>query len=306
MPALLLVSPEPLSGKTTLAAGLAQRLKEQGRSVALLRLEGDEHAAADAALFASLPFNTQRHSQPLNAAAVLDAAKGADVALVEAPVGDPSGLLSSLGEVRALVVASGASPDQVARYCEALGDRLAGLVLNRVPSRRCDAIRTAFEAVGLRPLLLLAEDRTLAAPALGQVAEAIQARARFLNSNKTRLLDRPLIASISADPGQDYFARYQPSAVIVRGDKPDQQLAALNAGVSCLIVTGGWTPLSYVLDRAEEDEIPILQTEMDTIDTVRRIEAMFATAPFIGGDAKLGRLMEMLGEIEVSALTEIR
>ena len=305
-PALVLVSAEPLAGKTTTAAGLAQRLQAQGRSVALLRLAGDDHAATDAQLFGSLAFNSQPLRQPMEAAAALDAGKGADVAIIEAPAGDPVAVLSSLASARALVVASGASsPEDVAAYCRAVGDPLAGVVLTRVPLRRRDDMATAFQSAGLPLLALLPEDRTLAAPTLGEVAEALQARTSFLNANRSRLLDRLLIASISADPGQGYFARYQPSAVIVRGDKPDLQLAALNAGAPCLIITGGLPTLSYVLDRAEEEELPLLQTELDTVATVQRIEAMFAATPF-AGEAKLRRVAELLGDLDTSALLETK
>jgi len=304
MPALLVVAPEPLAGKTTLAAGLAQRLKEEGRSAALLRLAGDGHAVADASLFASLPFNARPQREPLDPAQALGAAEGAEMALIEVPGGDPAETLKALGPAaRALVVASGeASPGQVAQYCRGLGGSPAGLILNRVPQRRREAIRAAFGAAGLQPLALLPEDRTLAAPTLGQVAEAVQARGSFLNANRERLLERPLIASISADPGQGYFVRHQPSAVIVRGDKPDLQLAALNAGLPCLIITGGLTPLSCVLDRSEEEGIPILLTELDTVAAAQRIEAMFAATPFGAGEVKMQRLKEMLGEVDVSAL----
>jgi BioD-like phosphotransacetylase family protein len=48
MPALLIASPEPLAGRTTLAVGLAQQLERRGQRVALLRLAGDEGAPADA------------------------------------------------------------------------------------------------------------------------------------------------------------------------------------------------------------------------------------------------------------------
>lgn len=304
MPALLLVSPEPLAGKTTLAVGLAQRLREQGHGLALLRLAGDEHATADASQLASLPFNSQRSGEPLEPAAALVAAKGADMALIEAPAGDPREVLKEVGSDRALVVSNGSPPlDGLAQYCRSLGDSLAGLILNRVPQRRRESVSAAWEALGLPPpLALLPEERVLAAPTLGDVAQALQAQASFLNDNKSRLLERPLVASISADPGQGYFARYRPSAVIVRGDKPDLQLAALNADAPCLIVTGGLPPLSYVLERAEEEEIPILQTKLDTVAAVQRIEGMFAAAPFSISESKLHRLAELLADLDVAAL----
>ncbi len=300
MPALVLVSPEPLSGKTTLAAGLGERLRAQGKTVALLRLSGDEHAGPDAATFASLPFDVGRTGQAVEPAAARDAAAGADIALIEAPAGDPGEVLRAVPGARAVVAAAaGSSAEDVASYCRGLGDALAGVLLNRVPQRRLDAVKRAFQ--GVSPAALVSEDRVLAAPTLGQVAEAIEARAQFLNGARDRVVERPVIASISADPGQGYFALQRPSAVIVRGDKPDLQLAALNAGAPCLILTGGDPPLSYVLDRAEEDEIPLLQTGLDTVATVQRIESLFAVAPF-AGEAKVARIAGLLAGVDVSSL----
>jgi BioD-like phosphotransacetylase family protein len=83
MPTLVVASLEPLSGKTAVAAGLAHRLQQTGRSVAVVRLAGDAHAEADARLFAALAFNAHEGAEPLDTAA--DAEAEADVILVEAP-----------------------------------------------------------------------------------------------------------------------------------------------------------------------------------------------------------------------------
>src|SRR3989304_1130445 len=75
---------------------------------------------------------------------------------------------------RALAVAPGTSSlEDVVAYCRPLGQTLAGLVLNRVPARRRERIAAAFQAAGLPPLALLAEDRALAAPTLAAVAQAL-------------------------------------------------------------------------------------------------------------------------------------
>ncbi len=100
MPPLVVTAPRPLSGKTAVAVGLGQRLSREGKRVALLRLAGDEHAAHDASLFASLPFNAERRAQPLEPG---DAAAKADHLLVEAPSGDPAASLEAT-KGRALAV----------------------------------------------------------------------------------------------------------------------------------------------------------------------------------------------------------
>lgn len=287
--ALVLVSPEALSGKTTVAAGLAQKLRRSGTGFSLVRLGGGDNAEADGTLFQRLQ---QGPAQP-----------SASLILLEAPAGDLAAALSAAGEARALVVTPAhLSPDDVSSYIAGQKDRVAGIVVNRVPRRRQEALRATYKQAGIEPLAMVPEDRLLAAPTLREVAEALEARAEFLNGNAVRPLERPLIASIAADPGQAYFSRYAPTAVIVRSDKPDLQLAALNAGVGCLIVTGGLPVLSYVMDRVEEEEIPILRTDLETTAAVERIESLYATRPFAGGEAKLRRIAELLEELDIGTL----
>ncbi len=60
MPPLLIAAPASLSGKTTIAVAFGQRFKDTGRTVALLRLTGGDHAADDARLFAGLAFNIKK------------------------------------------------------------------------------------------------------------------------------------------------------------------------------------------------------------------------------------------------------
>jgi BioD-like phosphotransacetylase family protein len=295
----LIVAPEPLSGKTAVAVALGQRFKDAGRTVALARLAGDGHADADAGLYAGLAFNDRRRPGPVEPQ---DAGTDADVTLIEAPAGDARGLAESLS-ARALVVAAYAHPlpADLPSFCGALADSCAGIVITRVPRRRLEATRAAAQDLGARLVALIPEDRTLAAPSLSAIAEALDAEATFPDSTREDVIDRPIISSISTDPAQGYFARHAPNAVIVRGDKPDQQLGALNAGVPCLIVTGGLPVVSYVKERAEEEEIPILGTPYDTVAAVQRLEALYAATPF-SGRAKVERAAQLAGELDISSL----
>jgi BioD-like phosphotransacetylase family protein len=254
MVVLLLVSPEPLAGKTTVAAGLEQRLQALGRG---------------------------------------------DVVITEARAGDSP---AAEAATRIVVVAAGTTPADLAAISKSFGESAAGVIVNRVPRKRMETTRAGYEAAGINVLAMLPEDRILAAPTLGEIATALNAEVSFLNGNSLRPVERPLIASISADPGQGYFTRHGATAVIIRSDKPDLQLAAINAGANCLIVTGGLPILSYVLDRAAEDELPLLRTKLDTMAAVHEIEALFGTTPFAGGEAKLRRIGELLGEVDISAL----
>jgi len=291
MPALILVSPEALGGKTTVAVGLAHRIASEGRTLALNRLSDDEHSEADAALFAALEVGSPEATK-------------ADVDLIEASAGDPAASLEQGPDARAIVVAAASTPArELAEYCRPLGDRLAGVIVNKTPRKRLEAVRAEAEAAGLRVITILPEARLLAAPVLRDVVLTLSAHAEHLdNGAGLQPLERPVIATISADPGQGYFAGYGASAVIVRSDKPDLQLAALNAGANSLIVTGGLPILSYVLERAEEDQIPLLRTGMDTISAVQSIEGTYGSLPFAGGEAKIGRISALLADVDIASL----
>ena len=290
MPALILLSPHPLAGKTTVAAGLARRMASEGKTVALTRLGDDKNSEADATFFANFT------------GASRDPAK-AEVTLIEAPAGDATPVLEANPAARAIVAAAPTSAPSLAGYCRSLGDRLAGVIINKTPSKRLSVVRSEAETAGINVIAVLPEDRLLAAPVLRDVVQALSAQAEHLDNGGLRPLERPVIAAISADPGQGYFARYDASDVIVRSDKPDLQLAALNAGASCLIVTGALPLLSYVLERAEEDQIPLLRTSLDTMSAVQGIEDTFGSLPFAGGDTKIDRISALLADADLAPLT---
>ena len=281
MTPVVLLSPASGSGKTTVAAGLAQKLRSQNQACHLTRLGDDTSAASDAALFTRL------------------SSGDGGLAFIEAP----GAASSAAPEARALVVAGEEEdPAALAGFCREVGPRLAGVLLNRIPVKRRTAVEGGMKAAGVNVVLSLPEDRLLATPTLGAVAEALDAESLFFDSNAERALGGLVIASISADPGQGYFIRRDASAVIVRSDKPDLQLAAISAGATCLIVTGGLPFLSYVIDRAAADEIPLVRTRMDTGDTVKAIEGLYAAGPFSGGADKLSRLAQLFEGLDAAFL----
>ncbi|MCH8815360.1 MAG: hypothetical protein IH957_09755 [Chloroflexi bacterium] len=275
MAKLVLTAPRPLSGKTTVAAALAAHARSQGVSFALERAGDDENASADSAFFAALSESTD----------------DAQLSLGEAPAGEAS----VQADVKVVVVASGDTPaSEVVEFSKAGGADVAGVVLNRIPEKRRSKIEAEYAAAGLHALVVIPEDRTLGAPLLRDLVEALDAEASHVNNGRGALsIDKPIIASISSDPGETSFTRQDPSVVIVRSDKPDLQLSAINAGARSLILTGNLPILSYVLERAQEDEIPLLRTQLGTVKTVEAIEQLFGAKPFSGGDSKMARLAEL-------------
>lgn len=86
--------------------------------------------------------------------------------------------------------------------------------------------------------------------------------------------------------------------VVVRFDRTDMHLAAMQAEPEVLILTGGRRPSDYLFDAAGAKGIPVLLSRTDTENTVIALEGIFDRTRF-HGERKLDRMSELL---EASAL----
>jgi hypothetical protein len=64
---------------------------------------------------------------------------------------------------------------------------------------------------------------------------------------------------------------------VTGGVRVEIQQAALETSTQCLILTGQLPPPPFILNRAEELEIPILSVDLDTLTTVEIIDRTFGT-----------------------------
>ncbi len=297
MPALVLFSHRPRVGKTAVAVGLAQRLRHDKRPAALIRLGApdDEAAAADARGFASLGLAAGDASRPLSsdeAVALLKSAPDTNF-LLELPASEAARPC----EAPAVLVERFADLDaaKAAPLSKTLGASFAGLIVTATPASRPSAVSQQLAGHHIPLLAALPEDRLLAAPTIAEMAAALEAQALFLDGRADTIVERMTIASIASDPGQSYFVRFGPQAVIVRCDKPDLHLAALHTSTLCLILTGGQMPLAYVTERAESEGVPILITAKDTPAAVHTLEGLYASGRF-GGRPKAERIAQLMAE----------
>ena len=102
-----------------------------------------------------------------------------------------------------------------------------------------------------------------------------------------------------------YFRKTPNKAVITGGDRADIQMAALETSTRCLILTGNLYPSPAVIRRAEELDVPVLLTDMDTLSTVETTGEYFGRSRF-QQPQKTERFMNMLNEyLDFAALYEI-
>ena len=97
------------------------------------------------------------------------------------------------------------------------------------------------------------------------------------------------------DWGVLYFGIRENKAVIVRGDRPDIQMAALHTPTSCLILTNGIEPVEYIVNEADLEEVPIVVVDSTTIDTMAALNTLQGGVGF-DHTAKVDRFRVLLQE----------
>ncbi len=179
---------------------------------------------------------------------------------------------------------------------ERFGQRLLGIVINQAPQSKLESIRTEmislFNREGIKVLGVLPEERLLLGVSVAELAERLEASILCCQEASSELVENVMIGALSVDSGVDYFKRKSGKAVIIRGERPDIQLAALATPTSCLILSGGVAPIAQVLCWAEDNEVPILQAKQDTLSTVAEVEEAISQARF-----QQQKKLEKMGQI---------
>jgi len=185
------------------------------------------------------------------------------------------------------------------------GKYLLGVVVNKVPRSRVEQVYNQLSAqfgkVGIDILGVLPEDRVLFSLTIGELAEHIQGEILNHADKSAELVENLMLGAMTVDPGPEYFGRKANKAVVVRGERPDMQLAALETSTRCLVLSGGVSPIHSVLRRAEDKGIPIILTKGDANSVVNSIELALGKSRF-NQEKKLPRLAEIMQQFNFQAI----
>ena len=182
--------------------------------------------------------------------------------------------LAALIESRSILLIryrQGLDAKKVIKLCEPFGKGLLGVVINSVTRYKLRQVlgelTSAIEAGGIKVLGVIPEDRSMLAVTVGEIAQHLNGEWVLGESKAGQLVKNFLIGGNILDWGITYFGRTDNKAVIVRGDRPDIQLAALSTPTTCLVLTGGHSPIQYVYYQAEKDEVPVIVVQTGTLST---------------------------------------
>jgi BioD-like phosphotransacetylase family protein len=317
--ALYVTSLQAGAGKTAVCAGLARHLDGEGRKVGYFKpmvADISEKAAVDSdAAFIKKVLRLKEAAADLSpvigrggdlAAKIKRAydrvARGKDVVIVEGvwrirpgarPVEAAYEVVKALNArviavepYSAEITAAGLS----AKYKD-FGESLLGVVVNRVPVRRLEVLSEQLSGSGV--LGVLPEDRVLFGLTVGEIAGRIDGKILNDAAKSGEVVENLMLGAMVVDAGPDYFGRRANKAAVLRSNRPDMQLAALETSTRCLVLSGGIEPTYPVLTSAKDKGIPIILTRGDTGSVVNTLEIALGRSRF-NQPKKLPRLLQIM------------
>lgn len=205
-------------------------------------------------------------------------------------------------DARVLLMSAADSADPKRAFAT-FGDRIIGVVINRVPSHGTHVAQTetaaAFEAQGIPVLGIVPEDRRMLAPTVRAVGEHLEAaciNAEDLEDPDAALdalVEHFMLGGLFLDTGVYVFGRRERKAVIVRGDRPDLQMAALDTSTVCLLLTEGRLPVQYIVHHAALNQVPMLLVKRPTLETMDALHTIGERAT-VHSALKAHRFAELL------------
>jgi BioD-like phosphotransacetylase family protein len=298
--ALYIVSSGEAAGKTTIGAGVGKRLLSDGRKVGFLRIAGGGDAAfMKEVLGMAEPADSLCPAPGKVEEAYVKVARGKDVVIVEGTDG-PGEVTDKAAKVIIVESYDGRVPVQLfLETAKASGEGLLGVVLNKVPKSQLkgvtDELMEGLKAAGIMVLGVLPEDRALLSLTVGELADSVGGKILNNAERSVELVENLMVGAMSVDSGLDYFGRKTNKAVVVRDDRPDMQMAALETPVKCLVVSGEAAPIDYVRYKAEDKGVPIVTTKSDTSAIVESIEEALGKAR-LNQEKKLTKVAEIVGQ----------
>jgi len=207
--------------------------------------------------------------------------------------------VAELLDARVVLVTAYTSPsdlDDVLAAADAFGDRLAGVVFNKVADAAFDSLGQDgipfLESRGVTVFGALPHEKELAGVSVGDLADELGAD-RLTDVGTDAFVERFLIGAMGGDEALRHFRRARDAVVITGGDRADVQTAALDAsGVKCILLTGGHRPSGAVLGRAADADTAVLAVNTDTATAIDRVESIIS-----GGRTRDARTVERMATL---------
>lgn len=160
-----------------------------------------------------------------------------------------------------------------------LGDRLIGVLLNDIPPEQMETVAAEvspyLEKRSIPVLGMLPSNRLLRSVSVRELVNQLKADVLCRADRLDLMVESLAIGAMNVNSALRYFGQRRNMAVVTGGDRVEIQLAALESSTQCLILTGKLPAPTFILQKAEELEIPILSVDLDTLTTVEIVDRTF-------------------------------
>lgn len=165
--------------------------------------------------------------------------------------------------------------DRVLLLKELLGGRLKGVILNMVKPEDMERAKKEAEILnknGISIFGIIPFVDILQSTSIKVLADELGAKVLCGEEHLNTLVQSVMVGAMDPEHAIIFFQRKKDLVVITGGDRPDIQLAALEAKASCLILTGGFLPSDMILGLANQRNVPVLLVNSDTFTTAQKAE----------------------------------
>lgn len=180
-----------------------------------------------------------------------------------------------------------------------IGDRLIGAVLNDIPGEELESVknllRPFLEQQNIPVLGMLPKSDLLRSVSVGELVKQLNAEVLCRSDRLDLMVESLAIGAMNVNAAVKYFRKRRNMAVVTGGDRVEIQQAALETSTQCLILTGQLPPPAFILNRAEELEIPILSVDLDTLTTVEIVDRTFGQVR-VHEPIKVECIRQLMGE----------
>lgn len=170
--------------------------------------------------------------------------------------------------------------DRITTYLKLLSDdaEVLGLIFNNTRMERMNFVKERvlpyFERRNIRVLGVIPTNKALQTITAKEIAEGINGQVLAAKGALDVTIENFVVGAMAPDSAIKVFRRKHNRAVITGGDRADLQMAALEARMRAIVLSGNLQPPAPVLGRAEELGIPVILSTDDTTTVVDRMEQL--------------------------------
>lgn len=174
------------------------------------------------------------------------------------------------------------SVDDIMGIRDIVGDRFAGVVLNKVPPEELPYVKERIvpflNEKGNEVLGVFKRDKILEAITIRTLLEVVNGGIACCEDRLDDFVENITIGAMDPENAMKYFLRIPNKLVITGVNRTDIQILALETSTKCLLLTGGLYPSEMVINIAKSKNVPVIVTALDTFSSVERIQSLVGKA----------------------------